>query len=121
MSEVHLSPRDAANLLAGQAVAEAEAYLAERRDAVACALAGESLWRATLRPRDPEDRRILDPVRMLATVMIRIPFADTDERRAKWRRVMAALTDLVRHESLALRAPAQPGPDRARMICAARP
>jgi len=102
----HLSALEAANLLAGQAVADAEAYLAGQRDAKACAASGESLWRATLALRNPETSRILDPVRMLATVMVRISRSDTDARRNRWRLVLAALVDLVRHESLALRAAA---------------
>ncbi len=105
MSETaHLSPIDAANLLAGQAVAEAEAYLAERRDAAQCAAVGYAIYLETNQPPQEETaRQIIAPVRLLAMVMGRIGHADTDERRAKWRRVMAALTDLVRHESLALR------------------
>lgn len=100
-----LSPIDAANLLAGQAVAEAEAYLAERRDAEACAAAGHEIF---LKAASQQGRQIIAPVRLLAMVMGRIGYADTDERRAKWRRVMAALVDLVRHESLVLRQAAAP-------------
>jgi hypothetical protein len=55
--------------------------------------------------RNPPTPDILVPVRLLIMVMVRVGRANTDERRARWRRVMAALVDLVRHESLALRAP----------------
>lgn len=107
---VQLSPLDAANLLAGQAVAEAEACLADRRDAAQIVTAVDQLWRALARVEFRVERpplpEILTSVRLLIMALARAAISDTDERRAKWRRVMAALTDLVRHESLALRAPA---------------
>jgi hypothetical protein len=100
----HLSAVDAANLLAGQAVAEAEAFLAERRDATQCEKIVDQLWRALAVIEHPPIPEILDPVRLLIMALGRVALAGTDERRARWRRVLAALTDLVRHESLALRA-----------------
>ena len=103
--DVHLSPIEAANLLAGQAVAEAELFLAERRDMTGFEVIDSEMWR-TLAAIDPPPA-ILQPVRMLIVATDAAARTDTTERRAKWRRVMAALTDLVRHESLALRA-AQP-------------
>ena len=109
MSEtVHLSPIDAANLLAGQAVAEAELFLAERRDMAGFEPVDIELWH-TLAAIDPP-LPILQPVRMLIVAMDAAGRTDTTERRARWRRVLAALADLVRHESLALRAnaPEQP-------------
>lgn len=106
MSETaHLSPIDAANLLAGHAVAEAEACLAERRDAADIGTVATLLWQAhDAIARHQPSPEILVPVRLLITTMVRVARADTAERRDRWRRVLAALTDLVRHESLALRA-----------------
>jgi hypothetical protein len=112
MSETaHLTPLDQANLLAGQAVAEAEAYLSDQRDAAQIKVVADQLWRAhdTIARRALIDRcaygpNILVPVRLLITTLLRTAHAETDEHRMRWRRVMASLADLVRHESLALRA-----------------
>ena len=107
LDAAHLSPIDAANLLAGHAVAEAEACLAERRDAAQIVAAVDRLWRALDRVEHMVERppvpEILTPVRLLIMALAHTATTDTEDRRAKWRRVMAALADLVRHESLALR------------------
>jgi len=102
--DTHLNPIDAANLLDGQAVAEAEALLAERRDAGSCEAAAYRLQLELIaKENDVASNVILNPVRLLTVALGRAARADTEERRARWRRVLAALTDLVRHESLALR------------------
>lgn len=118
--DVPLSAVDAANLLAGQAVAEGEAYLADMRDAAQIKTVADQLWRGhdAIARRALIDRRahgpeILVPVRLLITALARVARATGDEHRMRWRRVLASLVDLVRHESLALRAAAsaQPGPE----------
>ena len=116
LDAARLSPIDAANLLAGQAVAEAEGCLADRLNAAQIVARVDQLWRALARIEAKVERppipEILTPVRLLIMALARTAISNPVERRARWRRVLAALTDLVRHESLALRA-APPDPVEA--------
>jgi hypothetical protein len=101
---------DRANLLAGQAVAYATAYLDGRHEAAWLARNVEQLHLDLFGVGlDASTRAILDPVRLLATAMTHtaltaaggtdanLPFQNA--RLERWQSVMAALVELVRHES----------------------
>ena len=98
-----LAPIDAANLLAGQAVAFAAAYLDGRHDAEQLAANAARLQRDLFAARDPAVNGILDPARLLAIAMLYTARAQDEARQDRWQHVMGALVELVRIESRALR------------------
>ena len=104
-----LAPIDAANLLAGQAVAHATAYLDGRQSAeqlaTHAARVGVKLVIAlhTDAAPDPAVRAILIPVRLLAVAMTHAARATDQARQDRWRDVMGSLIELTRIESRALR------------------
>jgi hypothetical protein len=110
-----LAPIDAANLLAGHAVAYATAFLDGRHDAEVLSRNACALQVALMTSTDTATL-ILDPVRLLTVAMLRTAavaiapdhFGFRSARQARWQQVMAALVDLVRHESRGLLAPAPP-------------
>jgi hypothetical protein len=110
-TEADLAPIDKANLLAGQAVAYATAYLDGRHSAEQLA-ANAALQLATnaallqgdlFAARDPATNGILDPVRLLAIAMLHTARAQDEARRDRWRQIIGALVELVGLESRALR------------------
>jgi hypothetical protein len=98
-----LAPIDAANLLAGQAVAYATAYLDGRHNAERLAGNAMLLEAVLFSARDPATNGILDPVRLLTLAMLHTARARDEARQDRWQHVMGALVELVRTESRALR------------------
>jgi hypothetical protein len=105
----HLAPIDEANLLAGQAVAYATAYLDGRQSAeqLAAHAARVSVKLVIALHTDaapnPAVRAILIPVRLLAVAMTHAARATDQARQDRWRDVMGSLIELTRIESRALR------------------
>jgi hypothetical protein len=102
MPEVRL---DAINLLAGQAVGFATAFLHGRHDAERLAGNAACLSAKLMVAREPGDvavNAILDPVRLLVIAMTHAARVADAARADRWRDVMRALVELVRGESLAL-------------------
>lgn len=105
-----LSPRDAANLLAGKAVAGAEAYLFGHSDRGGLGRAADALMLEVFNAEDDRPSVLLDQVRILTIVMLRTARSE-GERNARWRSsVLAAFAELVRNESLGLRHDVRPMP-----------
>ena len=100
-----LAPIDEANLLAGQAVAYATAYLDGRHDVERLTDNSMLLEAVLFSARDPATNRILDPVRLLTIAMLHTARARDEARQDRWQHVMGALVELVRTESRALRDP----------------
>ena len=98
-----LAPIDAANLLAGQAVAYATAFLDGRHDAERLASNAMLLEAALFVARDPATNGILDPARLLTIALLHTARAQGEARQDRWQHVMGALVELVRTESRALR------------------
>ena len=104
-----LAPIDAANLLAGQAVAYATAYLDGRQNAEQLAAHAARVHVKlvialhTDTTPDPAVKAILNPVRLLAVAMTHAARATDQARQDRWREVMGALIGLARIESRALR------------------
>jgi len=98
-----IAPIDAANLLAGQAVAHATAYLDGRHDVERLTDNALLLEAVLFSARDPATNCILDPVRLLTLAMLHTARARDEARQDRWRHVMGALVELVRTESRALR------------------
>jgi hypothetical protein len=100
---VDLAPIDAANLLAGQAVAYATAYLDGRQDAEQLLANALRLEPDLFAARDPATNGILDPVRLLTIAMLHTASVQDEARQDRWQHVMGALVELVRSESRVLR------------------
>jgi hypothetical protein len=104
-----LAPIDAANLLAGQAVAYATAYLDGRQNAEQLAAHAARVHVKlvialhTDTAPDPAVKAILNPVRLLAVAMTHAARATDQARQDRWRDVMGSLIELTRIESRALR------------------
>lgn len=105
----HLTPLGAANLLAGHAVSYATAFLDGRHSAAQLVSNADRLFCDLLAAAShPEINGILDPVRLLTCAMMRAGRAALDpdeslERKERWQIVMAALVELVCHESRQLK------------------
>jgi hypothetical protein len=97
------APIEAANLLAGHAVAYATAFLDGRNDATDLAQNVDRLQLDLLAASDPSTNGILDPVRLLNVAMMHTAGARGEARQDRWQQVMGSLVELVREESLALR------------------
>lgn len=98
----HLRSIDQANLLAGQAVAYATAFLDGRHDAAQLASHANKLQLELTMSNDPSTNAILDPVRLLNIAMMRTAIAQGEARQDRWQHVMASLVELVRDESRSL-------------------
>lgn len=104
-----LSPIDAANMLAGHAVAYASAFLDGRHDARQLASNADSIFTSALSFNDNvETNLILHPVRLLATAMRGTALSaldptQTETRNERWQKAMASLVELVCNYSLQLR------------------
>ncbi|WP_316172446.1 hypothetical protein [Bradyrhizobium sp. SZCCHNRI2049] len=107
MSDTTLSPLDAANLLAGQAVAAATAFLDGRSDARRLALDASRLEAQSLGFSDQFSSGLLQGVRMLIVACKAIAAADREIEadgaglilREKWEMVAGQLVELIRHQS----------------------
>jgi hypothetical protein len=109
-----LLPIDAANLLAGQAVAGATGFLNGRHDCSQLLHEVDRLQVSLIAIDDTGARQILQPVRLLVIAMRCTGLAAQAHdapgapplalaRRDRWEQVTASLVELVRTESLALR------------------
>ncbi|MBN9007276.1 MAG: hypothetical protein J0H40_17900 [Rhizobiales bacterium] len=101
----HLTRIEQANLIAGHAVAFATAYLDGRHTAAQLADNADRLFLDLLVIQSVETSTFLVPVQLLTVAMMqtarrRIPESlETDARGERWHQVMAALVELVQHES----------------------
>lgn len=113
-----LPPIDQANLLAGHAVSAAAAFLDGRHTAEQLSSNASALWiDLALLPSSLEINLILEPVRLLTSAMMstarfaaaRPSVADSVASAAahirfdRWQHAMAALVELVCHESRQLK------------------
>lgn len=95
-----MNAAEQANFMAAHAVAEAEAFLGDRSDAVALGRAADRLMReGFLLPARAED--ITTATRMLVITMQHASVA-TGARADRWRDVLKAFCRLVRQESFAM-------------------
>ena len=110
-TSVTLAPIDAANLLAGQAVAAATAFLDGRHDRLTLKADADRLQLALLSMNDATTGPILQPVRLLVVAMAALAMAAHraeiggfvgNERLERWEQVTAALVEMIRSESRAL-------------------
>lgn len=103
----YLTLPEQANFLAARTIAYATAYLDGRDDAEALFLhVGElqsEIMMCWIGIVDIHVNAILDPVRMLIVTMRRAALAEGDTRLERWKHVMGALVEMVRHESIELR------------------
>ena len=104
MSDARL---DSINLLAGHAVGCATAFLDGRHGVEK--LASNAAWLSielmvTREPGDLAVNAILDPTRLLVIAMTHAARVTDEARADRWRQVMRSLSEMVRVESLALRA-----------------
>lgn len=105
----HLTRIEQANLSAGHAVAFATAYLDGRHTAAQLADNADRLFLDLLVIATAEISAFVVPVQLLAIAMMqtarrKIPEALIDDPRTeRWHQVMAALVELVQHESRDLR------------------
>jgi hypothetical protein len=102
MADHQLAPIDAANLLAGHAVAYATAFLDGRHNAEQLGANAARLQADLFAARDPATNGILDPVRLLSISMLHTARAKGEARQDRWQHVMGAMVELVRIESRAL-------------------
>ncbi|XUM25082.1 hypothetical protein ACRAVF_34005 (plasmid) [Bradyrhizobium oligotrophicum S58] len=106
MPDVHLSPLDAANLLAGHAVACVTGYLDGSRDAARLAVDVASLEAQSLGCTDPVATWLMQGVRMILVAARGIIDAERIGgdgealiRRGKWRLIAAGLVELIEFDS----------------------
>src|SRR5690242_15197387 len=91
-----------ANLLAGHAVAHAEAFLDQRHTARQLAAHADKLQLELMTFFDPSISMALDAVRMLQLAMDRASRPSDATRSLYWRAVLRGLVALVRNESCLL-------------------
>jgi hypothetical protein len=103
-----MSKPDLANFVAARCVAVGEGFLGGRSDAAALARESDTLClELMLIGDDPAANAIGDPARLLVMAMMRCAIA-TGPRAVRWRAIVSALIDLVRLESLSMRAEVSP-------------
>lgn len=99
-----MSPAERANFVAGKIVGHATAFLDGRHDATQLAAhAHADLIEMLPFGDDPAARPILLAARMLQVAMTGCAASTDDARRDRWATVMAAMCDMVRHESTELK------------------
>jgi hypothetical protein len=100
----NFSPAEHANFIAAKVIAHATAYLDGRNDAADLGRNARSV-QCELIPitEDRTAKAILDPARLLVVAMMGAAASEGDARLDRWQHVMAALVELVRHESHELR------------------